>query len=140
MASAIPGARYVEFPGDDHIPWVGDADSMLDAIEHFLTGARNAGDGNRVLATAMFTDIVDSTRQAAKLGDRRWRTIVKSHDVVIRERLSSYRGREVKTMGDGFLVTFDGPPAESTAPARSSRTCPAAASMCGQACTRASAS
>jgi pimeloyl-ACP methyl ester carboxylesterase len=109
MASAIPGARYVESEGEDHIPWVGDSDSVLDAIEQFLTGARQAGDGNRVLATVMFTDIVDSTRQAAQLGDRRWRAIVESHDALIRQRLASYRGREVKTMGDGFLVTFDGP-------------------------------
>jgi len=109
MAAAIPGARYVEFPGDDHIPWLGEAEQMLDAIEEFLTGSRHAREVNRVLATVMFTDIVDSTRQASELGDRRWRTLVESHDEIVRERLDSYRGREIKTMGDGFLVTFDGP-------------------------------
>jgi len=109
MASAIPGARYVELPGDDHIPWVGDAEPMLDAIEEFLTGARRTAELDRVLATVMFTDIVDSTRQASELGDRRWRTLVESHDEMVRGRLSGYRGREIKTMGDGFLVTFDGP-------------------------------
>ena len=109
MAHAIPDARYIEFPGDDHIPWVGDAEPMLDAIEEFLTGARHAAEVDRVLATVMFTDIVDSTRQASELGDRRWRTLVESHDEIVRERLTSYRGLEIKTMGDGFLVTFDGP-------------------------------
>jgi pimeloyl-ACP methyl ester carboxylesterase len=109
MAHAIPDARYVELPGDDHIPWVGDAEPMLDAIEEFLTGAHHAAEVDRVLATVLFTDIVDSTRQASELGDRRWRTLVESHDEIVRERLSGYRGREIKTMGDGFLVTFDGP-------------------------------
>jgi pimeloyl-ACP methyl ester carboxylesterase len=109
MARAIPGARFVELPGEDHIPWVGDAEQTLDVIEEFLTGARHAGEVNRVLATVMFTDIVDSTRQASELGDRRWLTLVGSHDEVVRNQLKSYRGREVKTMGDGFLVTFDGP-------------------------------
>jgi pimeloyl-ACP methyl ester carboxylesterase len=109
MARAIPGARYVEFPGDDHIPWVGDAEQTLDVIEEFLTGAKRAGEVNRVLATVLFTDIVDSTRRASEVGDRRWRTLVESHDEIVREQLSSYRGREIKTMGDGFLVTFDGP-------------------------------
>jgi pimeloyl-ACP methyl ester carboxylesterase len=109
MAAAIPGARYVELPGDDHIPWVGDAEGTLDAIEQFLTGARQPRESSRVLATVMFTDIVDSTRRAAQLGDRRWRTLVESHDEIVRDRLSGYRGQEVKTMGDGFLVTFDGP-------------------------------
>jgi len=109
MAQAIPGARYVELPGDDHIPWVGDAEPTLDAVEEFLTGARHTAEVNRVLATVMFTDIVDSTQRASELGDRRWRSLVESHDEIVRERLDSYRGREIKTMGDGFLVTFDGP-------------------------------
>jgi len=109
MAQAIPGARYVELPGDDHIPWVGDGEQTLDSIEEFLTGARHAGEVDRVLATVLFTDIVDSTSRASELGDRRWRTLVESHDELVRDRLNGYRGREVKTMGDGFLVTFDGP-------------------------------
>ena len=109
MAEAIPGARYVEVPGIDHLPWVGDAEQILAEVEEFLTGARHAGEIDRVLATVMFTDIVDSTGQAAKLGDSRWRALLESHDQLVRERLESYRGREVKTTGDGFLITFDGP-------------------------------
>jgi pimeloyl-ACP methyl ester carboxylesterase len=109
MAEAIPEARYVEVPGIDHIPWVGNAERVLDEIEEFLTGARHASEIDRVLATVMFTDIVDSTRRATQLGDRGWRTLLESHDQLVRERVDTYRGREIKTMGDGFLVTFDGP-------------------------------
>jgi len=109
MADAIPGARYVEVPGIDHILWVGDAEQILDEVEEFLTGARHATEADRVLATVMFTDIVDSTRRAAELGDSRWRALVESHDQLVRDELDRYRGREIKTMGDGFLVTFDGP-------------------------------
>ena len=109
MAEAIPGARYVEVPGIDHIPWVGDAEEILDEVEEFLTGARHAAEVDRVLTTVMFTDIVDSTRRAAELGDSRWRAVVESHNQLVRDQLDRYRGREVKTMGDGFLATFDGP-------------------------------
>jgi class 3 adenylate cyclase len=109
MAEAIPGARYVEVPGIDHIPWVADAEQILDEVEEFLTGARHATEADRVLATVMFTDIVDSTRRAAELGDSRWRALVESHDQLVRDQVDRYRGREIKTMGDGFLVTFDGP-------------------------------
>lgn len=109
MAEAIPGARFVEMPGVDHIPWVGDSDQVLAEVEELLTGARHAREIDRVLATVMFTDIVDSTRRAAELGDSRWRALLESHDQLVRERIASYRGREVKTMGDGFLATFDGP-------------------------------
>jgi pimeloyl-ACP methyl ester carboxylesterase len=109
MADAIPGAHYVEVPGIDHIPWVADAEQILDEVEEFLTGARHATEADRVLATVMFTDIVDSTRRAAELGDSRWRALVESHDQLVRDELDRYRGREIKTMGDGFLVTFDGP-------------------------------
>jgi class 3 adenylate cyclase len=108
MAEAIPGARYVELPGDEHIPWVGDPEELLAVIEEFLTGAR-AAETNSVLATVLFTDIVDSTRRSSELGDGRWRAIVDAHDELVRELIEGYRGREVKTMGDGFLVTFDGP-------------------------------
>jgi pimeloyl-ACP methyl ester carboxylesterase/class 3 adenylate cyclase len=109
MAAAIPGARFVELPGIDHIPWVGDGEAILDEIEEFLTGARQAHEVDRAVATVMFTDIVDSTRQAAELGDRRWRELLDSHDRLTREQLERYRGREVQTTGDGFLATFDGP-------------------------------
>ena len=109
MAAAIPGARYLEVDSIDHIPWVGDAGDILDEVEELLTGARHVTETDRVLTTVLFTDIVDSTRRAAELGDRRWRTLVESHDEVVRDQLERYRGREVKTMGDGFLATFDGP-------------------------------
>jgi class 3 adenylate cyclase len=109
MAAAIPGARLVELPGIDHIPWVGDGEAILDEIEEFLTGARQAHEADRAVATVLFTDIVDSTRQAAELGDRRWRQLLDSHDRLTREQLERYRGREVQTTGDGFLATFDGP-------------------------------
>jgi class 3 adenylate cyclase len=109
MAEAIPDARYIEMPGIDHIPWVGDSEEILDQVEEFLTGARHATEVDRVLTTVMFTDIVDSTRRAAELGDRRWRALVESHNQLVRDQLDRYRGREVKTMGDGFLATFDGP-------------------------------
>jgi pimeloyl-ACP methyl ester carboxylesterase len=108
MAAAIPQARYVELPGDEHIPWVGDAEELLAVIEEFLTGARS-GETNRVLATVLFTDIVDSTRRSSEVGDGRWRAITQAHDEIVRERIAGYRGREIKTLGDGFLVTFDGP-------------------------------
>jgi class 3 adenylate cyclase len=109
MAERIPGAKYVELAGDDHLWFVGDIDSVLDEIEEFLTGTRSPAEPDRVLATVMFTDIADSTRRAAELGDRGWGDLVGRHDQLIRRQLERYRGREVKTMGDGFLATFDGP-------------------------------
>ena len=108
LAKAIPGARYVEVPGVDHIAWVTDADQILEEVEEFLTGARHH-EPDRVLATVMFTDIVDSTRRAAAVGDGRWAALISHHDALVRDALERYRGREVKTMGDGFLATFDGP-------------------------------
>ena len=109
MAAAIPESRYVEVPGVDHIPWVGEPDRILDEVEEFLTGARRQEEVDRVLATVMFTDIVDSTRRAAELGDSGWRRVLESHDELVRDQLGRFEGREVKTMGDGFLATFDGP-------------------------------
>ena len=109
MAEAVPGARYVEFPGDDHVPWVGESEPILDEIEEFLTGTRHAAEPDRVLATVMFTDIVGSTERAAELGDRRWRELLERHDVLVRAHLELFGGREVKTTGDGFLAAFDGP-------------------------------
>ena len=108
LAENIAGARYVELPGCDHLWWV-EGDDILDEVESFLTGSTTAFEPDRVLATVMFTDIVDSTTQAAALGDRRWRELVESHDRMVRSLLQRYRGREVKTLGDGFLATFDGP-------------------------------
>jgi class 3 adenylate cyclase len=109
IAKQIPNARLVELPGEDHLPWVGDADSVLDEIEEFLTGARSVPESNRILATVLFTDIVGSTEKAARLGDRAWRDLLESHYALVRKELTRFRGREIKTMGDAFIATFDGP-------------------------------
>jgi class 3 adenylate cyclase len=109
MAEQIPGARLVEFDGSDHVPFTGDFEPVVDEMEEFLTGTRPARSPDRVLATVMFTDIVDSTRRAADVGDRRWRELIGRHDDLTRRQLGRFRGREVKTLGDGFLATFDGP-------------------------------
>ena len=110
LAQNIPGARYIEFPGKDHLPFVGDnADEISDAIEEFLTGSRPPVAVDRVLATVLFTDIVGSTEKATALGDRRWRDLLDSHHATIRRNLGRFRGKEVKSTGDGILATFDGP-------------------------------
>lgn len=109
LAEEIPAARYVEVDGIDHLVWVGDQDALLDEIEEFLVGSRRAHEPERALATVLFTDIVGSTERAAELGDRDWRDLLERHDAAVRRQLSVHRGREVKTTGDGFLATFDGP-------------------------------
>ncbi len=109
LAEHIRGARLVELPGADHLPWIDDPDALLDEIEEFLTGSRRAREPERALATVLFTDIVGSTETAARLGDRRWRDLLERHDAIVRRQLEVHRGREVKTMGDGFLAIFDGP-------------------------------
>jgi pimeloyl-ACP methyl ester carboxylesterase len=109
LAARIPGARYVELEGIDHLPWAGDSDAVLGEIEEFLTGTRSTPDPDRVLATVMFTDIVGSTERAVALGDTRWRELLASHHTAVRSDLTRFRGREIKTLGDGFLATFDGP-------------------------------
>jgi class 3 adenylate cyclase len=109
LAAQIPGARYVELTGIDHLPWAGDAESVLGEIEEFLTGTRSAPEPERVLATVMFTDIVGSTERAAELGDARWRELLSTHQAAVQQELMRFRGREVKTLGDGSLATFDGP-------------------------------
>jgi class 3 adenylate cyclase len=107
----IPGAKYVELPGDNHIPvFERDIlDRIANEVEEFLTGYRADAEFDRVLATVMFTDIVDSTKRAAALGDRIWRATLDRHDEIVRQQLMRFRGREVKHTGDGFLATFDGP-------------------------------
>ena len=109
LAARIPDARYVELPGIDHVPWAGDSEAVLGEIEEFLTGARSVAEPDRVLATVMFTDIVGSTERAAELGDARWRELLAAHQAAVRRELTRFRGREVKTLGDGYLATFDGP-------------------------------
>ena len=109
LVDHIPEASYVELQGADHLAMVGDAQQVLDEIEEFLVGSRGAHGVERSLATILFTDIVGSTGTAARLGDRRWRDLLQRHDDSVRRELAVHRGREVKTMGDGFLATFDGP-------------------------------
>jgi class 3 adenylate cyclase len=109
LAEKIAGARLVELSGDDHLPFAGDLDPVLEEVEEFLVGSRGAGESERALATILFTDIVGSTERAAALGDRGWRQLLERHDAAVRRQLALHRGREVKTMGDGFLATFDGP-------------------------------
>jgi class 3 adenylate cyclase len=109
VADHVPGARFVELAGNDHVPWLGDSRAVADDVEQFLTGARHAAEPDRVLATVLFTDIVDSTERAAQLGDNRWRALLESHNELVRRQLGAFGGREVKALGDGFLATFDGP-------------------------------
>ena len=109
MAQHIRGAKFIELPGADHIPFIGDQDAILDEVEEFLTGARRGPDPDRVLATVMFTDIVGSTERAAAVGDRQWRDILEGYYALVRRELGRFRGREVDTAGDGVLAMFDGP-------------------------------
>ena len=110
LAEHIPGARYVELPGTDHIPFVDqNAMEIADLIGEFLTGSRTPVAADTVLATVLFTDIVGSTEKAVSLGDRRWRDLLDNHHAIIRRNLQRFRGREIDTVGDGFLAIFDGP-------------------------------
>jgi pimeloyl-ACP methyl ester carboxylesterase len=109
LAERIPGARLVEVPGEDHFPWVGDVDAILGEVEHFATGSRRVVELDRILATVLFVDIVDSTRQLSERGDRAWRELLGRFHALARRQLERYRGREIDTAGDGFFATFDGP-------------------------------
>jgi class 3 adenylate cyclase len=109
LAEHIPGAVYKELEGEDHSFFAGDTDSIVDEMEEFLTGVRPPRDTERVLATVLFTDIVSSTQRATEMGDRAWRVLLDAHDAMVRSQLLRHRGREIKTMGDGFLAVFDGP-------------------------------
>jgi class 3 adenylate cyclase len=109
VAETIPGARMARLEGDDTLLFAGDTDPVVDAMEEFMTGARSAPEPERVLATVLFTDIVDSTARAAEMGDRRWRELLDDHHAMVRGSLREHGGREVKTLGDGFLAIFDGP-------------------------------
>jgi class 3 adenylate cyclase len=111
MAAQIPNARFIEYPDGDHAFWSGDTDALLGDIEEFATGHRDnlSTDLERVLATVLFTDIVDSTRSAAAMGDQAWRRSLDSHDQLAKQIVEKHRGTLVKTTGDGILATFDGP-------------------------------
>lgn len=108
LGAHINGARCIELSGDDHVPWAG-GDDVLAEIRTFITGVREESQPDRVLATVLFTDIVESTERTSKIGDAKWRSLLDGHDQSIREQLRFHRGIEVKTTGDGFLATFDGP-------------------------------
>jgi class 3 adenylate cyclase len=108
LADRIPGARFVELEGEDHVPFI-NPDQILDEVEEFLTGMRRGPEPDRVLATVLFTDIVGSTERATELGDRAWRDLLARHHAIVRTALASFQGREVDTAGDGFLAAFDGP-------------------------------
>jgi class 3 adenylate cyclase len=109
LAEHIDGARFIELPGDEHLYYAGSTDQMLDEVEEFLTGTRGGGQSDRVLATVLFTDIAASTATAAEMGDARWRDLLDAHDAMVRRQLLRFRGQEIKSTGDGFLSTFDGP-------------------------------
>ena len=109
VAAGIDGAKLVELPGEDHLIFSQDIDRVADEIEEFLTGARTGADPDRMLATLLFTDIVDSTNRAAEWGDRRWRDLLDQHHAVIRTQLGRFGGREVATTGDGFFASFASP-------------------------------
>jgi len=113
LADNIPGAHYVELDGGDSFPFVGDSDAILEEVQEFLTGGRGGGELSRALLTVMFTDIVGATSRAADVGDGRWRDLLSQHDEEVRKELERFEGREVKTVGDGFLATFAGPPSRA---------------------------
>ena len=109
VAARIPGARFVDVAGRDHVVYAGDQEPVLGEIEEFLTGVRHTPDVDRVLATVLFTDLVASTETASRMGDQRWRELLDRHDELIRRQLDAHRGRLTKTTGDGIVATFDGP-------------------------------
>jgi class 3 adenylate cyclase len=109
VADRIDGARFLEFPGADHLIAALDSDAVLDAAAEFITGTRVTRPPERVLATVLFTDIVDSTKRAAELGDRRWRELLDRHDALVGQEIKAHRGTAIKNTGDGVLATFDGP-------------------------------
>jgi class 3 adenylate cyclase len=109
MAQMIPSAKLIELSGQDHVVWVGNQDAILDEVEEFVTGHRQAAEPDRVLATVLFVDIAGSTERAAMLGDGAWHVLLDAFYAKARGVLGQYRGREINTAGDGFLATFDGP-------------------------------
>jgi class 3 adenylate cyclase len=111
LAEQIPNAKFIEYSGQDHVFWSGDVEALLGDVEEFVTGTRegSATDLERVLATVLFTDIVDSTRSAVEMGDQTWRRLLDTHDQMAKQTVEKHRGNLIKTTGDGILATFDGP-------------------------------
>jgi pimeloyl-ACP methyl ester carboxylesterase len=109
LAEHIAGAKFVEFPGEDHLFHVGESEAMLSEIEEFLTGMRPVPESDRVLATVLFTDIIGSTERAVALGDRAWRALLDTHHQIARRELERHRGQAIQFLGDGLFATFDGP-------------------------------
>jgi class 3 adenylate cyclase len=109
LAEHLANARLIVLPGGDHLPYGADSDTVIDEIEEYLTGVRGGAATDRILMTVLFTDIVGSTERVARSGDRAWHDLLDSHDAMVRSELRRFRGREVKTTGDGLLATFDGP-------------------------------
>jgi class 3 adenylate cyclase len=107
LAQHIPGARLIELPGEDHLFFV--HEKIGDCIEEFLTGSISVAESHRVLATVLFTDIVGSTARVEEMGDQRWHNLLDAHHATVRRELVRYRGSEIRSLGDGFLATFDGP-------------------------------
>ncbi|MGA9161283.1 MAG: adenylate/guanylate cyclase domain-containing protein [Actinomycetota bacterium] len=107
LADRIPGARWIELPGEDFLLWAGDTDGIVDEVEEFLTGRRGRAEPTRVVATIMFTDVVGSTERARSLGDRAWADLLEVHNARVRAELRRFGGREIDTAGDGFLASFD---------------------------------
>ena len=111
LAALIPGAKFIEYPEGDHVPFSGDAETIVGDIQEFVTGERDssASDLERIPATVMFTDIVDATCSADEMGDQQWRRLLDSHDRIAKQAVEKHRGNLIKTTGDGILATFDGP-------------------------------
>jgi class 3 adenylate cyclase len=109
LAERVPGAKFVELSGVDHLFFAEDMDRLLSEIQEFLTGVPEAREPDRVLATVMFVDIVSSTEHATRLGDRQWRDVLNRYYAIARRQLARFRGREINTAGDGLFATFDGP-------------------------------
>ncbi|MCW5749106.1 MAG: adenylate/guanylate cyclase domain-containing protein [Alphaproteobacteria bacterium] len=109
LAATIAGARLIELPGEDHFLWLDDTGTVMSAIRDFIGATQAPVEPDRMLATVLFTDIVDSTRRASELGDAQWRSVIDAHNSLARNELRRFRGREVKMLGDGLLATFDGP-------------------------------
>jgi hypothetical protein len=135
VADHIPGAKYVELPGRNLYQFVEPWRDSFQEIAEFLTGHQADVADDRILATVLFTDIVDSTRRAAEMGDRDWHALLDAHDAVVRSQLARFRGREVNTSGDGFLAMFDGLSERSVAPWQFATRCRHWASRCAPGCT-----